>query len=648
MPLEADAKKELEEAIKGASSGTLVQGTQRVYGVLQKHGLLRRQVVQPGLVGCHRDNRDGFGLSVKDVSELITAIKEVGFDHGAINAVAVELSPDDELTFQFNEKLARDSGYMLPSVPRHQLKFASLAGSHTNAALRLIAAGAEHTDGDLCVRGRLALEQVRQVDAEFARAVDEGCGKFQRAAGKGYCAGAPGMLQRSESFIKAHAVSGRQLGADFFENLSLDTKPPTANQCLMFRHALLRLAYSVPVEKFVTAADAKKMHNRDVKAKVDMANSFMQKASQLPQSSQVPSDPAISSCFLACEHELVLIALDKRHRDINCPSTMEAAMCKLCDLVEKASGIRMTTEWDKFKEAAAQASATAVSSVASTQLREFSSDGTLKQQASLLREEGFVEGQYLQRKTDKIVARIVAMEGEKVTLAIEDGMISGKAQVSVSALLSKQWKKIQPPQEAEELTEFRQQTAKHSPEVRLTLAKADILKKLVGLEEKHCAVYKALKVMFKPQKAVIATHAFEAGWLVLVPVSMKIDAKPIEQDGGQSAVCLGRVKGSDVFWLQPCFIPDKGDGRAFVAPFWFVRSTNEQSEANCALTDEVERDFKNTNIKVPLLKSTRRIEAGEQLRCYVPKQAKRVEVEELIALHDPEPPAKRRRHKQAE
>lgn len=174
MPLEADAKKELEEAIKGASSGTLVQGTQRVYGVLQKHGLLRRQVVQPGLVGCHRENRDGFGLSVKDVSELTTAIKEVGFDHGAINAVAVELSPDDELTFQFNEKLARDSGYMLPSIPRHQLKFASLAGSHTNAALRLIAAGAEHTDGDLCVRGRLALEQVRQVDAEFARAVDEG------------------------------------------------------------------------------------------------------------------------------------------------------------------------------------------------------------------------------------------------------------------------------------------------------------------------------------------------------------------------------------------------------------------------------------------------------------------------------------------
>ena len=443
MPLEADAKKELEEAIKGASSGTLVQGTQRVYGVLQKHGLLRRQVVQPGLVGCHRDNRDGFGLSVKDVSELITAIKEVGFDHGAINAVAVELSPDDELTFQFNEKLARDSGYMLPSVPRHQLKFASLAGSHTNAALRLIAAGAEHTDGDLCVRGRLALEQVRQVDAEFARAVDEGVswriislqameafpelgpliqaaanssGQLARgehelqimhrmantidarqAAGQSvdwatlktqllrsrpacstatpwmfrfvlrYCAGAPGMLQRSESFIKAHAVSGRQLGADFFENLSLDTKPPTANQCLMFRHALLRLAYSVPVEKFVTAADAKKMHNRDVKAKVDMANSFMQKASQLPQSSQVPSDPAISSCFLACEHELVLIALDKRHRDINCPSTMEAAMCKLCDLVEKASGIRMTTEWDKFKEPAAQASATAVSSVASTQ-----------------------------------------------------------------------------------------------------------------------------------------------------------------------------------------------------------------------------------------------------------------------------------------
>lgn len=176
MALDPAVKKELEELVRDAEKAGIVVGMQRVLRKLQELRLLRVQQIEPAYIGCHDQNRDGYGLSPEACHQLLEDIASVGFDARQTDPICADIDPAAlDAIFKFNSKLAKTSCGLLPEIAKHELRYASLSASHTNAALRCIMAGTPHeSSSKLVVNGKLQLEQVKEVDPEMAIAAMKG------------------------------------------------------------------------------------------------------------------------------------------------------------------------------------------------------------------------------------------------------------------------------------------------------------------------------------------------------------------------------------------------------------------------------------------------------------------------------------------
>ena len=129
--------------------------------------------IQPGLVGCHEENRDGYGVNGHDVFQLTDDIFELGFDLNEVKAVAAEINTANDKTIDFNyDMVAKANGMLAPILGN--LVFASLCGSHTNQVLRGVVAGMPHTNLKMTVDGKLNVNKIRLTDPVFADAVEQG------------------------------------------------------------------------------------------------------------------------------------------------------------------------------------------------------------------------------------------------------------------------------------------------------------------------------------------------------------------------------------------------------------------------------------------------------------------------------------------
>ena len=91
-------------------------------------------------VGVHCDNRDGIGLEVPDVHDLIQRICKAGWDPRVPTAIAFERpdGPQGKKIMDFNLQLIADSdGYLAPLID-HEVKIFSVSSSHTVAGHRCV------------------------------------------------------------------------------------------------------------------------------------------------------------------------------------------------------------------------------------------------------------------------------------------------------------------------------------------------------------------------------------------------------------------------------------------------------------------------------------------------------------------------------
>ena len=184
-------------------------------------------------------------MSPSCVHQLASDISECGWDWAQIRALCVELSHEEiPLVVKFNQELDAhvDDTMKLAPIIKETIRYGSLSASHTNCALRLFAASCLH-DGnpDLLVKGKLSLHQLRDKDAAYADAAENGltwsiisstvitrypalCGLLQQAMNTG------AQLQRQEACL-------RLLGAWQQEAKS---KPDTQVQFKEIRSKVLR------------------------------------------------------------------------------------------------------------------------------------------------------------------------------------------------------------------------------------------------------------------------------------------------------------------------------------------------------------------------------------------------------------------------
>ena len=159
--------------------------------------------------------------------------------------------------------------------------------------------------------------------------------------------GAPGLWDRVETFLRTSANSGRQLGPDFYEALACDPKPATSDACIFLRHAMLLAAYTIPVTKFITDQDVKRLLSKDLKEKAVSANDLISKCWKLVAgNSSIKMDFQIQTAMAAFEIDLILMLLHKRHATLAVAISEGEAACKLMDSIEILQGIRLSDEWD--------------------------------------------------------------------------------------------------------------------------------------------------------------------------------------------------------------------------------------------------------------------------------------------------------------
>ena len=111
---------------------------------LADQGLLTRKVVDPKETGFSPRNRDSYGGCPARALELIDHIATVGFSpHDMEHTTFEQVKPGSTETQTFNENLAEGDMASAPASPA--IKYGSVAGSHTCAAVRAIRARVPNT-----------------------------------------------------------------------------------------------------------------------------------------------------------------------------------------------------------------------------------------------------------------------------------------------------------------------------------------------------------------------------------------------------------------------------------------------------------------------------------------------------------------------
>jgi len=132
--MEPEHVDELKKLIQNAEKNRLVAGVNDILQYLKANGYVRSQRLEPHLVGCHMENRDGLGVSGMDAINLLEGMHAVGFDRSKPDPIAVEIG-DMEEAYKFQVKLNQESKGKAPLMKKVDLLYLSLSASHTNVAL---------------------------------------------------------------------------------------------------------------------------------------------------------------------------------------------------------------------------------------------------------------------------------------------------------------------------------------------------------------------------------------------------------------------------------------------------------------------------------------------------------------------------------
>lgn len=233
----------------------------------------------------------------------------------------------------------------------------------------------------------------------------------------------------------------------------------------------------------------------------------------------------------------------------------------------------------------------------------------------MLAEAGFSVGDAVERKKDKIHGLIVGITGEDVTLTVaEEVFAGGQCIVHGKSFLQSEWRTIKQKSDPEEITD------RGSPLTNVELHKAigrgKLLSEILELAKKHNNS-QSLKLFSKP-KMVVALKDFKIGKLVLPPLTPKVEVT--EGSSKSTGVCVHGCHISDElasfnFFLMPCTTLPSPANSGFVMPYWLIRPTDKEDDANIEA-------FGN----YACYRNHKQIKAGDELRLYVPK-----------AVREPEP-----------
>ena len=120
--------------------------------IIGKAGLSFKQKYHCGKVGTHPDNREGAGLTVGDVHNMVSMLARDGYNPSLqVNALAAQTPPAEEGTRwrKWNESMWKRSAGFLASSPLQEMEICTARGGHSTGAVRLLAFGGKSDKKEL-------------------------------------------------------------------------------------------------------------------------------------------------------------------------------------------------------------------------------------------------------------------------------------------------------------------------------------------------------------------------------------------------------------------------------------------------------------------------------------------------------------------
>ena len=170
--MSASADPEIVALLAGIEKHKLVSTVEVVLAKLETHKMARRMRLPPTMVGVHPQNRSGYGVSAMEVHALGADICAMGWSPAATtHAVCVEDDAQGSIA-AFTTKLSNSSAG-LGKVPAAEIKYGSLACSHTNQFLVAALCGAESEQESISVDGRISTSKLSE-DGKLKDALEHG------------------------------------------------------------------------------------------------------------------------------------------------------------------------------------------------------------------------------------------------------------------------------------------------------------------------------------------------------------------------------------------------------------------------------------------------------------------------------------------
>ena len=218
---------------------------------------------------------------------------------------------------------------------------------------------------------------------------------------------------------------------------------------------------------------------------------------------------------------------------------------------------------------------------------DYDETGHLKNPCQLVRQMGFQEGANVLRGTCR--ATITSMQGTQVQLSVDEGDLCTSYEISIDSFLKGEWKVAKQKAEIQKYSwdDFHDFRPNSNDAVNFMCVKGEVSRRLIELELQHEASYKGLVLQTKPYKSVFTAKQYAKGKLILVPSTMKIERKACP-----GSLPLGTIREIGLY-LWPCYVPPKRDGGldgSFLCPFWMVKRTNKESEANVEVRKVIAED----------------------------------------------------------
>ena len=120
-----------------------------------------------------------------------------------------------------------------------------------------------------------------------------------------------------KEWIRANGMPNKVLGPDFWQALAQDSKDKAVSR-VMWRHALLKLAYYNSQANLVSVSDIRKsITSRDFQKKVDDFEKFLTRVKDFAKAHFDLKDPHVKRLLGLAECQLVWFVLAKTHRTIS-------------------------------------------------------------------------------------------------------------------------------------------------------------------------------------------------------------------------------------------------------------------------------------------------------------------------------------------